>query len=76
MSNVSLQQAIPVLERLRSNLSTDGLMINQQRFALTVSIGACENEAHSAETLISAADELLYSAKHQGRNCLVTNMMT
>ncbi|MEM6428895.1 MAG: diguanylate cyclase [Deinococcota bacterium] len=73
MCNVSLEQATVALERLRSKLATDGLMIDQQRFSVTVSMGACENRAHSAETLISAADELLYRAKRQGRNRLVTN---
>ncbi|MEM7735587.1 MAG: diguanylate cyclase [Deinococcota bacterium] len=73
MSNVSLEQATVALERLRSTLAADGLMIDQQRFAITVSIGACANGSHAAEALVSAADELLYRAKHQGRNCLMTN---
>ncbi|MEO1124216.1 MAG: diguanylate cyclase [Cyanobacteria bacterium J06639_16] len=75
MSDASLQEAMVALERLRTKLATDGLIINHQRFSITVSIGACENATHSAETLINTADKLLYRAKHQGRNCLITNTM-
>lgn len=73
MSNASLEQATHALERLRVKLATDGLLIDRQRFPVKVSIGACENGSHSAETLIDAADKLLYRAKHEGRNRIVTD---
>lgn len=73
MFDISLPQATIALERIRVQLAANGVLIDHKRFSVTVSIGACENGYHSAEELIKTADELLYKAKHRGRNCLVTN---
>jgi len=40
---------------------------------LTISIGLCEIQENEKESdLLKRADELLYKAKHQGRNCIVS----
>lgn len=74
MPDVALAQAAVALERFRSKLAADGLDINGQSFAITVSIGASESGTQSVKTLLSKTDELLYRAKHQGRDRLVTNI--
>jgi len=67
--DVSVEGARHVLDRLRERLAADS---EQPR--VTVSVGACmyRPELGSAvEALLSSADETLYQAKRNGRNCVV-----
>ncbi len=50
------------------------MAIEERNHPLTASFGACcftPGMNVTAETLIRTADDALYAAKHQGRNCTV-----
>ena len=59
--------------RLRDALSAEPLEWEGRRLPLEVSVGvACLGpEGDSLDTLLGRADEALYEAKRQGRNCIV-----
>ncbi len=61
-------------ERLRSALASEPMMINDTPQIVTCSFGAVSwlpGTDTDPEALIRIADEALYMAKHQGRNCVV-----
>ena len=70
----NLARASILAERARHRCADAEFRVDDKRIDVTVSIGlaACPNKAiDSAERLVSAADEALYRAKEQGRNCVV-----
>lgn len=75
LNNVTLPQAVAVIERLHTTLrmidwtSIDGLSAIG---TVTSSIGVAEwSHRHSIDNLIAQADSLLYKAKNEGRNRIV-----
>lgn len=63
-------------ERLRNAIATHAIPITQeQTINVTVSVGLATfpSDAGSEETLIAAADQALYAAKHSGRNRVVSS---
>jgi diguanylate cyclase (GGDEF)-like protein len=61
-------------DRLRAVLACEPMDLNDSRHTITASFGAtCWRPGMdtSSETLIRIADDALYKAKHQGRNCVV-----
>ncbi|MBV9470207.1 MAG: sensor domain-containing diguanylate cyclase, partial [Abitibacteriaceae bacterium] len=67
-------EALATAERIRTSIEQ---MAWPQR-AITVSIGACTHTAsiQSKAELVAAADQALYRAKAQGRNCVVSAAST
>lgn len=71
----SENEAYQAMERLRQTIQDTPAIFGNQRIALTISAGVAEYHAddshfQSAETLLKQADECLYRAKHDGRNCV------
>src|SRR5450830_37949 len=74
-----LEGAHVIAERLRNTIATTSFNISQQRLTtVTVSIGVSQygRDGDSIEDILHLADQRLYDAKHQGRNCVVTTIKT
>ncbi|MEF9672587.1 GGDEF domain-containing protein [Pseudomonas sp. PCH446] len=79
LPQTSLEGAQVIAERLRSSIATTSFNISQQRLTrVTVSIGVSQSgrDGDSIEEILRVADQRLYDAKHQGRNCVVTSIKT
>ena len=77
LPETSMEQALIVAERLRDRISlTDpGLHDGRQLPKVTVSIGIAEYKSgYELDTLLAAADEAMYQAKNNGRNCVKISM--
>lgn len=77
LSDISAEDTARFFEKLRvaienSVVETEG----GNRLSVTVSIGVCTENNDSLDTSIKAADQLLYSAKNQGRNKVVTSLQS
>ena len=76
LSNTDKQDALKVAEKLR-NAVESAHITHQGRTDLsyvTLSIGVASkaaNEAFDSDSLFKIADDALYKAKKQGRNCCV-----
>lgn len=55
-------------EGLRSMIERSGVSYNNIEINVTVSIGVCSSYGKGLDDMISAADNLLYMAKNEGRN--------
>ncbi|MBU4533204.1 MAG: GGDEF domain-containing protein [Eubacteriales bacterium] len=71
-------QARDAAERIREHVSNSILEVDGNRLKITLSMGIAtldrlpsESPEKAADRLLSAADERLYQAKRQGRNCVV-----
>ncbi|MEM1251381.1 MAG: ammonium transporter [Cyanobacteria bacterium P01_H01_bin.21] len=71
LSNISLNKACAIAERLRQQVEQLWRMDMPHRMQVTVSIGIAEMQPNEAlETTLQQADKALYQAKAQGRNCV------
>ena len=62
-------------ERLREAIAATPFVLPRHELPLTCSIGVACAEGTPPETLIRYADEALYQAKAQGRNCVVAQSL-
>lgn len=75
--NKAVAEAAPLLENLRVAIARRKFILrgktdDRQKLTVTVSIGVAERIGHSRpEDVIKYADEALYQAKQNGRNCVV-----
>ncbi|SBS26998.1 Diguanylate cyclase DosC [Marinomonas aquimarina] len=59
-------------ERIRATVAQQAFCLDERDIAITVSIGVAINEeVSSSSELIVIADQRMYCAKRQGRNCVV-----
>lgn len=68
------EEALPLLERLRTAAENLRLHWNNQELGVTASFGATwtgPGKTGNFQNLLSRADRALYQAKSQGRNCIV-----
>jgi diguanylate cyclase (GGDEF)-like protein len=72
LPETQLPQACQVAERLRRTVQSRDLSTTSKIIKATVSIGCAEatSSMNSIFHLIKAADDALYIAKHNGRNCV------
>lgn len=74
LPNTAPDNAVQVAEQLRGVIATLGFEAQGQRIALSASVGVAgwvPPAGERFEKLLSAADDALYQAKHQGRNRVV-----
>ncbi|WP_338829830.1 diguanylate cyclase [Bradyrhizobium sp. 27S5] len=73
LPETNLSRARIVAERVRKRIASQTLRVRDAPFQITASIGIAEASLSMAGTdaLMSAADQALYQAKAQGRNCCV-----
>ncbi|MGO4545276.1 GGDEF domain-containing protein [Paenibacillus sp. 2TAB23] len=60
-----------ILERVRLELSMLTFEAGEQVFHVTMSFGAVTRTPEWTDDIVNEADTMLYSAKKQGRNCIV-----
>lgn len=78
LPDTGLDNAIGIAERMRKKISTLQIPVDhQETLTLTASFGAAHVKAinMSLDELISKADQQLYRAKRQGRNCVCTDSL-
>ncbi|KHT04559.1 sensor domain-containing diguanylate cyclase [Pectobacterium brasiliense] len=72
LKDVSYQTAVVTIERIRQAIEQHTLEYDRQnlRFTISAGIAAYCSDLASVEDWIQLADENLYAAKRQGRNCV------
>jgi diguanylate cyclase (GGDEF)-like protein len=72
LPNCDLEQATHQAERLRSKLAQPPVFVDGNQLSVTASFGVTVSDGceRSPEVLIRVADEALYRAKANGRNCV------
>jgi diguanylate cyclase (GGDEF)-like protein len=70
-TDTPVDRAMLLAERIRAAIEGLNVIYDDQRIPVTVSLGVAgyTAEMDSHEALISCADDALYKAKHNGRNC-------
>lgn len=79
LPQTSLEGAHIIAERLRTAVENNAFNSRLQRLTdVTVSIGISQfgRDGDTIEAILDLADQRLYHAKHQGRNCVVTTFKT
>ncbi len=70
LPNTTIEQAGPLVQKLRDAIATSDIHCKQERVVLTLSAGLTEpKEGDNIITLYERADSALYRAKNAGRNC-------
>lgn len=68
----STQTAFELFDNFRISLANSDINISEMKtLKITVSIGVTTDLCPNLDDMISAADYLLYKAKHNGRNCVM-----
>lgn len=72
LSNTAEEGAMCLAERIRHNVQAAKYICNEAMIAATASLGvACLNKGENVHSLFSRADQALYRAKSEGRNCVI-----
>lgn len=61
-----------IADKLRALVESSFLLVDDTRLQVTISLGAtavCEGD--TADSILKRADELMYRAKHSGKNCVM-----
>ena len=72
LSNTKTITAKKIIERCRTAIENHELLYNDQIIKFTASFGLCSSaqQGYQQQTLLLAADQMLYQAKSFGRNCV------
>lgn len=74
LSDISPEDSERFFEKLRATIENTVIETDGKMLEVTVSIGVCTENNDVLDTSIKVADQLLYSAKHQGRNKVITSI--
>jgi len=70
LPGITLNEAKPVAERVRSSVAESSYRFRETDLSVTVSVGIAQAESlDDAEEFVRRADAALYAAKKAGRNC-------
>lgn len=75
LPDCNADQAVELANRLRKDFAGIKFIGNGEPFSCTLSAGVVDNRefpTKTAESLLETADQALYRAKHEGRNCVVS----
>jgi diguanylate cyclase (GGDEF)-like protein len=72
LPNTSLPNAVNIMERIRVAIARKECRAAADRFSITVSTGVAGRENSKPEAILADADQALYLAKAEGRNCIRT----
>ena len=74
LPNTGEPEALQVAERIRAYVAQTPILCDGRRIMVTVSAGVMVVDrailCNQGEDVIQQADQALYQAKHQGRNCV------
>jgi diguanylate cyclase (GGDEF)-like protein/PAS domain S-box-containing protein len=70
-ANLEKAAARELFEGFRKHLADFPIDVGGEKLHITISIGVTTALTANVESMIAAADALLYQAKHKGRNCVV-----
>ena len=74
LKNISGNNALEVMERIRNNVKNSVTITDKgEEITFTISIGIALNHEETLEDTINEADMLLYNAKQNGRDQVVSN---
>ncbi|MCK4502546.1 MAG: diguanylate cyclase [Desulfuromonadales bacterium] len=76
LQGVEPAEAQQCFELARKDIENTAIPLADGSFNVTISIGLCTDKGSSIEEMINLADEQLYRAKEQGRNCVCTTLET
>lgn len=74
--NMRPDQIETAFDKIRGNIEKSVIPAGEHQIRVTVSTGVCSILKDSLEAMITCADDLLYKAKNQGRNQVVTDIKT
>ena len=66
-----LDTAAVFFEEIRKRVEASSITYKEQTIKITISMGISDNRQESLQEMINHADEMLYKAKHSGRNQVV-----
>jgi len=74
MTGSSLEECLPVIEKLRSAIEATGFHFRDQRVTITASCGlTAYRDDDTADQCFERADKAMYRAKHAGRNRCISD---
>jgi diguanylate cyclase (GGDEF)-like protein len=74
LTNVDRQRALLVFGKIRKVIEKSTIQADGKTIKMTISVGVCTSIKKSLESMIKAADEMLYEAKESGRNRVVIDI--
>ncbi|MEZ4818673.1 MAG: GGDEF domain-containing protein [Bdellovibrionota bacterium] len=75
LRTTTLELGVMIAERIRKQIEALEIVFDEQKIPVTISVGVTQlhlDQMMTAEDLLQRADENLYKAKANGRNCVVS----
>jgi len=73
LKNTTASQSMEILEQIKDSIENSSVLTsNSQNISYTISVGLLHTPADTLQDSLDEADMLLFKAKEQGRNCIVS----